>query len=70
MVDELKIMCHIRPHPNVLGLIGACTTFIENKQLFILTDYCEYGSLRDYLAKHYIKFEGFVVNRVGQFLVS
>lgn len=70
LVDELKIMSYLRPHINVLGLVGACTSGVDKRQLFVLTEYCENGSLRNYLVENYIKFEGFEINAVGQFIVS
>lgn len=69
LADELKIMSHIRPHVNVLTLVGACTQNVANRELFVLTEFCENGSLRDYLIKNSMKFEGFEVNSAGQFLV-
>lgn len=58
LVDELKIMSNIRAQVNVLSLLGACTDDLEKKhQLFILTEFREHGSLRDYLIKNRGKFE-------------
>lgn len=57
LARELKIMSHVRPHVNVLYLIGACTRDIENKGLFIVTELCENGSLRDYIIKNRSNFE-------------
>lgn len=69
LAGELKIMSNIRPHINVLSLIGACTNAVEQRELLMLTEYCENGSLRDYLIKNCVKFEGFEVNKAGQFIV-
>lgn len=63
-------MSHIRPHVNVIRLIGACTQNVENRELYVLTELCDNGSLRDYLIRNTMKFEGFKVNSIGQFLVS
>lgn len=69
LTDEVKIMCHIEPHVNVLRFIGACTENIKNKQLFVMTEFCELGSLREFLIKNFMKFEGFDVNAYGQYKV-
>lgn len=48
LAAELKIMSHLRPHVNVLSLVGAYTA-VEKRQLFLLTEYCDGGSLLDYV---------------------
>lgn len=50
-------MVHLRPHVNVIRLLGACTCGIENRQLFVLTEFCGCGSLLDYLDDHKLDFE-------------
>lgn len=57
LIAELKIMVHLRPHVNVIGLVGACTCGIEKRQLFVLTEFCGRGSLLDYLDDHRLDFE-------------
>ncbi|CAO4381128.1 unnamed protein product [Caenorhabditis nigoni] len=48
LLDEIKIMCAIKFHPNVLALVGAVTSENLNGAL-IITEYAENGSLLDYL---------------------
>ncbi|XP_038055932.1 tyrosine-protein kinase receptor Tie-1-like [Patiria miniata] len=43
---EFKTMSQIKPHPNVVGLIGAC---IHKAVLYIALEYLPNGNLRDYL---------------------
>ncbi|XP_038075767.1 tyrosine-protein kinase receptor Tie-1-like isoform X2 [Patiria miniata] len=43
---EFKTMSKIKPHPNVVGLIGAC---IHKAVLYIALEYLPNGNLRDYL---------------------
>uniref|UniRef100_A0A915PIB6 receptor protein-tyrosine kinase n=1 Tax=Setaria digitata TaxID=48799 RepID=A0A915PIB6_9BILA len=52
LADELKIMLAIGIHPNVLCLIGAVTKQISSGQLYVIMEYCENGSLKDYLSKN------------------
>ncbi|EFO89687.1 CRE-VER-3 protein [Caenorhabditis remanei] len=52
MAEELKIMCAIPKHPNVLALVGAVTANMRKGQLFIVTEYIDGGSLKDYLFNH------------------
>ena len=53
---ELNILAYIqrldgRQHPNLIRLIGATTT-VEN-EFYLMTEYCEYGSLDTYLKEKY-----------------
>jgi serine/threonine protein kinase len=45
--DEKKIMSSMGQHPNLLRLIGAITTNIDDYRVII--EYCEYGSLEIFL---------------------
>ena len=64
LADELKIMCAIGKHPNVLALVGAVTKnmvkfvflcFFVNKyfsgELYVVVELCERGNLKDFLSK-------------------
>jgi serine/threonine protein kinase len=53
---ELSIMAYLQrqkvgQHPNLIRLIG--TTIDEDNQFYLMTEYCEYGSLHGYLQKKY-----------------
>uniref|UniRef100_A0A8R1DR95 receptor protein-tyrosine kinase n=1 Tax=Caenorhabditis japonica TaxID=281687 RepID=A0A8R1DR95_CAEJA len=50
MTDELKIMCAIGRHPNVLALVGAVTNNVRKGQLFIVSEFVDCGNLREYLS--------------------
>jgi serine/threonine protein kinase len=47
---EVGIMMKLRPHANVLGLLGVCT----RNMLCIVTEYLPNGSLEKYLESHTI----------------
>lgn len=49
LVSELELLKDV-DHPNVIKLLGACT--IEDGPLYVIIEYAEYGSLRNYLKKH------------------
>lgn len=51
LLHEMRFMLHIGLHKNVLALIGACTTHLADGDLYVLVEYCEYGSLDDFLYK-------------------
>ena len=45
--SELQIMASLGNHPNIILLIGACTTLSE--QIFLVLKFCDRGSLYEYL---------------------
>ncbi|XP_041456095.1 vascular endothelial growth factor receptor 2-like [Lytechinus variegatus] len=45
LLTELKMLIHIGPHLNIVNLLGACT----KKDLFIISEFCPFGNLSDYL---------------------
>ncbi|XP_002741154.1 vascular endothelial growth factor receptor 1 [Saccoglossus kowalevskii] len=45
LTSELKMLCHIGQHLNIVNLLGACT----KDCLFIIIEFCKYGNLCDYL---------------------
>lgn len=49
LISELKIMSHLGPHLNIVNLIGACT---KRGPIFLITEYCRYGDLVDYLHRN------------------
>ncbi|KAI5935265.1 Platelet-derived growth factor receptor beta [Manis javanica] len=49
LMSELKIMSHLGPHLNVVNLLGACT---KGGPIYIITEYCRYGDLGDYLHRN------------------
>ncbi|XP_034037060.1 platelet-derived growth factor receptor beta [Thalassophryne amazonica] len=49
LMSELKIMSHLGPHLNIVNLLGACT---KHGPLYLVTEYCRYGDLVDYLHKN------------------
>ncbi|XP_044310257.1 platelet-derived growth factor receptor beta isoform X1 [Varanus komodoensis] len=49
LMSELKIMSHLGPHLNIVNLLGACT---KAGPIYIITEYCRYGDLVDYLHRN------------------
>uniref|UniRef100_A0A158P827 receptor protein-tyrosine kinase n=1 Tax=Angiostrongylus cantonensis TaxID=6313 RepID=A0A158P827_ANGCA len=56
LADELKIMCAIGKHPNVLALIGAITKNMKKGELYVVVELCDNGNLKDFLLKYKNKF--------------
>lgn len=52
LLSELKIMIYIGKHPNIVQLIGAQTTELhKNGVVFVIVEYCPFGSLYEFLKK-------------------
>ncbi|XP_068134523.1 platelet-derived growth factor receptor beta [Hyperolius riggenbachi] len=49
LMSELKIMSHLGPHLNIVNLLAACT---KGGPIYIVTEYCRYGDLVDYLHRN------------------
>ncbi|KAF0039394.1 hypothetical protein F2P81_007629 [Scophthalmus maximus] len=49
LMSELKIMSHLGPNLNIVNLLGACT---KHGPLYLVTEYCRYGDLVDYLHRN------------------
>ena len=50
LLSEIKLMSHISPHPNLVNMIGSCTTDLqENGDLWLLIEFCEFGDFKQYL---------------------
>ncbi|KAJ7996416.1 hypothetical protein DPEC_G00236850 [Dallia pectoralis] len=49
LISELKIMSHLGPHMNIVNLLGACT---KHGPIYLITEYCRYGELVDYLHRN------------------
>lgn len=51
LVGEYKIMAYLTPHVNVISVRGICY-ISKNNELYLLTEFCEFGSLQEYLKRH------------------
>ena len=52
-LDEIKLMSNIKPHPNLVSMIGSCSTdFNYEKKIWLVIEICEHGDLKTYLTDH------------------
>ena len=52
-LQEIKIMSYIDPHVNLVSMIGSCSSNLENqKELWLIIEFCPHGDLKDYLVKN------------------
>jgi len=47
LLCEIKLMSRIKPHPNLVSMIGSChSEYKRSRQLWLLIEFCEYGDLK------------------------
>lgn len=49
LLSEIKILSYLGSHERIVGLVGANTEQIHKGRLYVILNYCELGSLHDYL---------------------
>ena len=50
---EIKIMGYIKPHFNLVNMVGCCSSELEkNGDLWLLIEFCELGDLKTYVTKY------------------
>ncbi|XP_051902991.1 platelet-derived growth factor receptor beta-like [Hippocampus zosterae] len=49
LMSELKLLCHLGPHVNIVNLLGACTS---GGPVYVVTEFCCHGDLAGYLRRH------------------
>lgn len=47
LASELKILIHVGEHPNIVNLLGACTT--KGSKLCVILEFCSNGNLLTFL---------------------
>ncbi|XP_049766457.1 mast/stem cell growth factor receptor kita-like [Schistocerca cancellata] len=52
LASELKIMCHLGKHLNIVNLLGACTDNLSKRELLVIVEYCRFGNLHSYLIRN------------------
>lgn len=52
LLSELKLMMHLGCHINILSLLGVISVHLDKGALFAILEYCELGSLRQYLRQY------------------
>ncbi|XP_031618935.1 uncharacterized protein LOC116338039 isoform X1 [Contarinia nasturtii] len=56
LVSEMKIMMYLGKDLNVVNLLGAVTENIEQNEVMIIVEYCDYGNIRDLLKSNHKSF--------------
>lgn len=49
-LEEIKIMSYIKPHINLVSMIGSCYSDTQyEREMYLLIEFCHHGDLRTYL---------------------
>ncbi|OXA44563.1 Vascular endothelial growth factor receptor 3 [Folsomia candida] len=56
LLSELKVLSYIGRHENIVNLVGACTSALGERQLFVIVEFCSYGSMLNYLRGNRCRF--------------
>ena len=52
-LQEIKIMGYIKPHLNLVSMIGSCASDLDNeKEMWLIIEFCEYGDLKNFLIEN------------------
>ncbi|OXA57693.1 vascular endothelial growth factor receptor kdr-like [Folsomia candida] len=62
LLSELKILVYIGRHENIVNLIGACTSELKERKLYVLVEFCALGSMLNYIRAN----KGLFVNEISQ----
>ena len=65
IIDELKILSNLRMHPNLVNLLGACTSNSHLNEVYLLLEFCPFGDLKRFLLEHRERFEASLENQPG-----
>ncbi|XP_035700653.1 uncharacterized protein LOC110861447 isoform X2 [Folsomia candida] len=49
ILNELKVLAYLGQHPNIVQLVGSCTSNLEAGEIYIILELCSNGSLKNYL---------------------
>ena len=70
VIAEMKIMSNLNMHPNLVNLLGACTSELCYNKISLLLEFCPYGDLKQFLVEHRGQFESCLRSEPGKLSLS
>ena len=49
---EIKVMANLDHHPNLVNMVGSCTSQIDDGKIWLLLEFCSHGDLKSFLIQH------------------
>jgi serine/threonine protein kinase len=65
LIKEMKLMMHLGNHINVLKLLGVLSKHMEDGKLYAVLEYCQFGSLKDYILRKRQTFRPQLLNQAS-----
>lgn len=62
LIAEVKMMIYLGRHPNIVEFLGAVTKNIANREFMIITEFCCFGNIHDFLLNHRSSFVNQITN--------
>lgn len=57
---ECQVFMEVGKHPRIVEFLGVCTENVRRGELFIVSEWCEWGSLKAFLGQHISNFDNLV----------
>ena len=52
LICEIKVLDQLEMHPNLVNMMGACTTKFKSGKIWLLLEYCSHGDMKNFLLKN------------------
>ena len=52
LICEIKVLDHLETHPNLVNMIGACTTQFKSGKIWLILEYCTHGDMKTFLLRN------------------
>lgn len=62
LLSELKILTFVGQHDHIVNLIGACTSELRHRKIFIVIEFCAYGSVDNFFLARRGLFQNMIVD--------
>ena len=64
LMCEMKVLAKLEIQLNLVNMLGACTSQLEEGQLWLLLEFCPHGDLKSFLCKNREKFKMSIQNQI------
>jgi len=64
LVCEMKVLAKLEMRLNLVNMLAACTSQLDEGQLWLLIEYCPHGDMKSFLCKNREKFKMSIQNQI------
>lgn len=65
LLCEIKILANLDLHLNLVNMLGACTTELHNRELYLLLEFCSNGDMKSFIISHREDFKASLANKIA-----